>query len=97
MVSLSPATAAELMETCSMKLEFGRKGDWLVNPQELAPRLGLSTADLMHMDRQGRIDARIAAGVGDGIRQTRVTVRLLDRGWRGIFDESGALVSEEVW
>ena len=85
------------METCSVKLAFGRMGDWLVDPRELAPRLGVSTADLKRMDRQGRLDARVASSDGDGICLTRVTVRLHDRGWRGSFDESGALVSEEMW
>ena len=85
------------METCSVKLAFGRMGDWLVDPSELAPRLGVSTPDLKRTNRQGRLDARVVSSEGDGVCLTRVTVRLHDRGWRGIFDASGALVSEEMW
>ncbi len=93
----APETAAALMETCSVNLAFGRMGDWLVDPRELAPRLGVSTADLKRTNRQGRLDARVVSSEGDGVCLTRVTVRLHDRGWRGIFDASGALVSEEMW
>lgn len=63
-----------------MKLEFGHSGDWLVDPDELAPRLGVSTADLKRMKRRGQVDARLAAGDGEDTGLSRVTVRLPDRG-----------------
>ncbi|MGH1570250.1 DUF6522 family protein [Methylobacterium sp. P31] len=80
-----------------MKLEIGHRGDWVVDPRELAPRLGVSATDLKRTERAGRVDARIASGSGEGAGLTRVTVRLYDRGWRGVFDQSGALVTEEMW
>lgn len=80
-----------------MRLTFGHKGDWVVDPRELAPRLGVSTTALRRMEREGQVDARIASGDGEDAGQTRVTVRLHDRGWRGFFDHTGALVREEMW
>ncbi len=49
------------------------------------------------MERQGQVDARIKAGSGKDAGQTLVTVRLTDRGWRGTFDRSGELISEDFW
>jgi hypothetical protein len=80
-----------------MRLELGHKGDWYVDPRELAARLGVSAEDLKLMERFGYVDARIKAADGEETDCTRVTVRLLGRGWRGTFDQSGALISEEMW
>lgn len=80
-----------------MRLTLGHKDDWVVDPRELAPRLGVSTTDLKRLEREGCVDARIAAGDDGDAGQTRVTVRLHDRGWRGIFDQSGTLIAEEKW
>ncbi|ACB23987.1 DUF6522 family protein [Methylobacterium radiotolerans] len=80
-----------------MKLTFGHQGDWIVDPRELAARLGVSTSMLKSLERLGRVDARIASGSGDDADQTRVTVRLDSCGWRGTFDQGGALISEEMW
>lgn len=95
--TLSPASAAELMEGCAVKLELGHAGDWIVDPRELAPRLGVKTTELKRMERAGHVYARIAAGGGEDEGLTQVTVRLSDKGWRGIFDRSGSLIKEEIW
>ena len=80
-----------------MRLDFGLKGDWMVDPRDLASRLGVNTTDLKRLNRRGQINARLASGTGEDTGLSRVTVRLSDRGWSGIFDETGALVSEEMW
>ena len=78
-----------------MRLDLGHKGDWIVDPRELALRLGVSLAVLKRQERLGQVDARIKSGSGAGADQTRVTIRLHDTGWRGTFDRSGALIAEE--
>ncbi|MHB2205041.1 DUF6522 family protein [Methylobacterium sp. CM6257] len=80
-----------------MRLIFGHLGDWIVDPRELASRLGVSADDLKRMERDGCLHARIKSGSDEGTDFTRVTVHLLNRGWRGTFDQSGALISEEMW
>ncbi|MGH1571380.1 DUF6522 family protein [Methylobacterium sp. P31] len=97
MIRLSLASAAELIEGHSMRLTFGHQGDWVVDPRELAARLGVSADDLKRLERDGCVEARIKAGSDENPEFTRVTVRLLNRGWRGTFDQSGTLVHEEVW
>jgi hypothetical protein len=97
MVGLSRASIAELMEGYSMRLDIGFKDDWVVDPRDLASRLGVSAAQLERMERQGQVDARITNGTGEDAGLTRVTVRLLFAGWSGTFDQSGALVAEELW
>ncbi|SFM16660.1 DUF6522 family protein [Methylobacterium pseudosasicola] len=78
-----------------MRLDLGHKGDWIVDPRELASRLGVSMTVLKRQERLGQVDARIKPG--SGTDQTCVTVRLQGKGWRGTFDGSGALISEERW
>jgi hypothetical protein len=85
------------MEDYSMRLTFGHQGDWIVDPRELASCLGVSATDLKRMERQGQVEARIKPGSIEDAGQTLVTVRLPDRGWRGTFDQSGALISEDFW
>ncbi|MCJ2059079.1 hypothetical protein MKL09_21375 [Methylobacterium sp. J-048] len=78
-----------------MRLDLGHKGDWIVDPRELASRLGVSMAVLKRQERLGQVEAWIKAG--SQADQTCVTVRLHGKGWRGTFDGSGALISEERW
>jgi hypothetical protein len=80
-----------------MRLTFGHEGDWVVDPRELATRLGVSAEDLKRLERYGHVDARIKEGSGEDAGRTRVTVRLLNSGWRGTFDQSGTLIGEEKW
>jgi hypothetical protein len=85
------------MEVHSMRLTLDYRGDWIVDPRELAERLGVSTAYLRRMEQQGHVDARIRASADEEPGHTRVTVRLLNKGWRGVFDQSGTLLSEDAW
>lgn len=96
-VGFSPASAAELMETHSMRLTLGHLGDWIVDPRELAARLNVNEEDLKRMERYGYVKAWIKADGGEKTGCTRVTVRLLSRGWCGIFDQSGVIIGEEFW
>lgn len=80
-----------------MKLTFGHHGDWVVDPRELAARLGVSTSYLKRMERQGQVDAKLATGDGDDTGLSRVTVRLPNSGWSGTFDQGGTLISEDAW
>lgn len=78
-----------------MRLTFGHLGDWIVDPRELAARLGVSTSELKRLERRGEVDTRIKDPLDDGDGLTRVTVRLHNQCWRGLFDRHGDLVGEE--
>jgi hypothetical protein len=85
------------LETCFVKLAFGRMGDWLVDPRGLTPRHGGNTVNLKRTHRQGRLDAHVVSSNGNGIGETHVIVGLHGRGGRGVFEASETPVSEEVW
>ncbi|WP_267428042.1 DUF6522 family protein [Methylobacterium sp. GC_Met_2] len=80
-----------------MRLDLGHEGDWMVDPRDLASRLGVNTTELKRLNRRGQVDAQLATGSGKDTGLSRVIVRLSDRGWSGIFDESGVLISEDMW
>ncbi len=80
-----------------MRLDLGLEGDWMVDPRDLSSRLGVNTTELKRANQKGRLDSRIAPGHGEDENRTLVTIRLADRGWRGIFDDTGTLVREEMW
>jgi len=80
-----------------MRLDLGLEGDWMVDPRDLASRLGVNATELKRLNLQGRVDAQLTSGTGKDTGFSRVIVRLSDRGWSGIFDESGALINEEMW
>jgi hypothetical protein len=66
-------------------------------PAELAARLEMPVRDLKRLKRRGQVDAKLATGDGEDTGLSRVTVRLPDRGWWGIFDQSGSLIEEDAW
>jgi hypothetical protein len=80
-----------------MRLTLGHRGDRVIDPCEWAPRLGVNANYLKRIERQEHVDARIKADDDSGTGQTRVTVRLLNRGWRGTFNGDCALIYEEMW
>ncbi|GJE15133.1 DUF6522 family protein [Methylobacterium longum] len=80
-----------------MRLDLGLEGDWMVDPRDLASRLNVSTNELKRLNRLGRVDAQLATGADEDTGLSRVIIRLSDRGWSGVFDESGALISEDAW
>jgi hypothetical protein len=69
-----------------VRLTLGHQGGWVVDPRELVARLGVDTEDLKRLEPYGYVDARIKDG-GEDACLTRVTVHLLNSGWRGIFDQ----------
>lgn len=80
-----------------MRLTMGHLGDWIVDPHELATRLCVSATYLKRSERMGNVDARIKECEGEDAGRTKVTVRLLNKGWRGLFDRKGDLIAEEKW
>ncbi|GEP12753.1 DUF6522 family protein [Methylobacterium gnaphalii] len=77
-----------------MHLALDTGGAWLVDPDELAGRLGIATSHLLSQMRRGLLTSRIEPGRDEDEGRYRVTVQAENAGWEGIFDGSGALLSE---
>lgn len=80
-----------------MRLDLGHHGDWLVDPFELAIRFDVSAAYLKRLKLLGRVEVMVEPADPQAPTETRVKVRVLDRVWHGIFDQTGKLVREEMY
>ncbi len=80
-----------------MRLNLGIKGDWLVDPSELAARFGIGTEHLKRLKLLHQVEAFIEPTDPSAPDETRVKVRMLSQVWRGIFDQSGELIREELF
>jgi hypothetical protein len=78
-----------------LRFERDRDGSWLIDPDDLARHLGLSSGYLQRQMSLGRVTSRVEAGSGEDEGRHRVTVRLAAVAWQGIFDVGGRLVSEQ--
>lgn len=77
-----------------MRFERDARGDWLVNPADLAQKLGMTPEYLQQQMRLGRVTSRIEIGTQEDEGRSRVTVRAGKASWEGTFDPSGSLISE---
>lgn len=77
-----------------MHFERDTRGDWVIDPEQLASKLGINAAHLRHEMRLGLVTSRIEAGQGADEGYWRVTVRTRKAAWQGIIDDAGCLVSE---
>ncbi|ABY28545.1 DUF6522 family protein [Methylorubrum extorquens] len=77
-----------------MHFERDTRGDWVIDPEQLAFKLGINAAHLRHEMRLGLVTSRIEAGQGTDEGYWRVTIRTRKAAWQGIIDDAGCLVSE---
>ncbi|MDP4026696.1 DUF6522 family protein [Methylobacterium sp. NEAU 140] len=84
-------------EISPVHLNIDPSGNWLVDPSELAERLGVAASDLRRQMSCGQVTSRIEVGSGEDDGRSRVTIRLPKKVWRGVFDQGGALIGEETW
>lgn len=77
-----------------MRFDRNARGEWLVDPEELADKLGISHLRLMEEQRLGLVRTRIEPGRGGDAGCSRITVQSREAVWRGVFDARGALISE---
>ncbi|MER2264122.1 DUF6522 family protein [Methylobacterium oxalidis] len=82
------------MEDHGMHFERDARGDWVVDPEQLASRLEIKPERLRHELRLGLITSRVEAGKDADEGCWRVTVRSRKAAWQGIFNDAGLLVSE---
>jgi hypothetical protein len=79
-----------------MHLDRNGQGDWMIDPEQLASRLDINPGHLRHKMRLGLVTSRVEAGQDEDAGNWRVTVRVGQKAWQGIFDEAGGLTSERM-
>jgi hypothetical protein len=77
-----------------MHFERDTHGDWVIDPEQLASKLGINPGHLRHEMRLGLVTSRIGAGKEADEGCWRVTIRTRKATWQGVIDEAGCLVSE---
>lgn len=77
-----------------MHFERDTHGDWVIDPEQLASRLGINPGHLRHEMRLGLVTSRIEAGEEADEGCWRVTIRTRKAVWQGVIDDAGWLVSE---
>ncbi|GJE52548.1 hypothetical protein GOFOIKOB_5621 [Methylobacterium tardum] len=80
-----------------MRLDPDLPRSWIVDPEDVAHRLGVSTTALERCVIEGNARVLIVPGSLADVGSSRITVHLYDGGWQGTFDQSGQLVAEHVW
>ena len=80
-----------------MRLDLDLPGSWIVNPEDVAQRIGVSATTLKCSVIEGNARVLIVPGSRVDASGARVTVHHYDGGWQGTFDQSGQLVTEHVW
>jgi hypothetical protein len=80
-----------------MRLDLDLPSSWIVNPEAVAQRIGVSATTLKRsvIERNARV--LIVPGSRVDASGARVTVHHYDGVWQGTFDQSGQLVTEHVW
>ncbi|QIJ75073.1 hypothetical protein GU700_11015 [Methylobacterium sp. NI91] len=80
-----------------MRFELDHTGAWMVDPDALAERLGVSGSYLRSQEDRGLVLSRVETGSGADEGRRRVTVVIATYGWQGLFDRDGVLVGEQTF
>ncbi|WP_336492471.1 hypothetical protein [Methylobacterium nigriterrae] len=77
-----------------MRFDRNARGEWLVDPNELARKLGI-TAQLLKTETALRlVQTHVVMGRGPDEGLSRVRVRYRESIWQGVFDCNGFLINE---
>jgi uncharacterized protein DUF6522 len=79
-----------------MRIERDSNGDYVLDPDELAPKLCLSADELRDRMKSGLVTSLVEAGQGEDAGLCRLTVRFGKAVWRAIVSADGSVVREEL-
>lgn len=79
-----------------MRIERDTRGDYVLDPDELAPKLGLSAAELRRRMKAGLVTSLVEAGQGEDTDLCRLTARCGGAVWRAIIGAGGSIIREET-
>ncbi|AWN39529.1 DUF6522 family protein [Methylobacterium durans] len=77
-----------------MRFDRDTRGEWIVDPNELAAKLGITLRLLQDEKNLGLVHTRVEAGHDGNEGRSRVTVRCREAAWQGVFDAQGRLINE---
>ncbi|MGW5960765.1 DUF6522 family protein [Methylorubrum thiocyanatum] len=80
-----------------MRFDRDSEGAWIVDPEDLALKLGMTAAHLQSQERRGLVGSRVETGSGSDEGRSRVTVTTEYSGWQGLFDVGGSLIGERFF
>jgi hypothetical protein len=69
-------------------------GEITIDAELLAPKLGLSAAELKAEMRKGSIDSDAEVGINDDAGRTRLTFRYRTRAWTVVIQPDGTVVEK---
>jgi hypothetical protein len=79
-----------------MRIERDSNGDYVLDPDELAPKLCLSADELRRRIKSGLVTSLVEAGQGEDVGLCRLTVRCGGAVWRAIVAADGSVIREEL-
>ncbi|AJD46149.1 MULTISPECIES: DUF6522 family protein [Rhizobium] len=79
-----------------MQITRDDNGDFVLDPTELSTRFGLSRAEFKRNLQMGLVASTVEIGEGDDSGLRRLSLRIGNRIWRALLDESNTVLSEEM-
>jgi Family of unknown function (DUF6522) len=79
-----------------MRIERDSRGDFVLDPDELAAKLGVSATELRRRMKVGLVTSLVETGQGEDAGLCRLTVRCGRAVWRAIVDADGSVIREET-
>lgn len=79
-----------------MRIERNGKGDFILDPAEIARRFGLAPQDFRRQQEQGLVKSTVEVGEGEDAGTSRLSLRIGNRIWRAVLDENGQVLREEL-
>jgi hypothetical protein len=79
-----------------MRIERDSRGDFVLDPNELAAKLGVSATELRRRLKAGLVTSLVETGQGEDAGLCRLTVRCGGAVWQAIVDVYGSVIREET-
>ncbi|TDW27275.1 hypothetical protein EV128_1113 [Rhizobium azibense] len=79
-----------------MQITRDDNGDFILNPTELSSRFGLSGTEFRRKLQMGLVASTVEIGEGEDLGLQRLSLRIGNRIWRAILDNSDKVISEEM-
>lgn len=79
-----------------MQIERDGKGDFILDPAEIARRFGLAPQDFRRQQEKGLVKSTVEVGEGEDAGTSRLSLRIGNRIWRAVLDGDDRVIREEL-